>query len=598
MARKMTKLTRDAYRTATARNYEGFPTFYRSPEEQALQVLTTGVFENTFYADAAALEQEALAVVRQLAAKDVALLAKMVVYARTEGLLRSVPLAALTVLSQADSALFAQAFPHVVRTPNDLKDFVTLARKGGLRAGLGRAVKRAVNAWLNGLTEYHAVKYGSRAGDVTLRDVLRLTHPQPKDARADTLFHYLVNGLTPENAERVRESLPQVWAFEQLKRADDRAEQRRLIAEGRLPYEAVVGAVAPDAALWAELMRQMPLMALLRHVNTLQRAGALEERDNARYVADRLSDWEAVAKSLVLPFRFFIAHRSLSDDAPRMIREAVEEALEFSFANVPALPGRVCIAPDVSGSMGMGMVSGRGKTRYIDIAAIFAAACLKKSQDALVLPFEHRVVDVRLSARDTLMTTADRLAAVGGGGTAVGAPISWLLAKKTKVDVFIGITDNEDWCYGWDGRTLSQFYTPPAQRGEEHGFLNAWRKYKQTVAPDAKAFLLTIAPYRHAVAPQTEPDVWFLYGWSDAVLPFIARTLQGAQTQMDAVRAIVLDAPAHSEQAVSPRANSEQAVSPRANSEQAVSPRANSEQAVSPRANAEAVEEDTPEEEG
>src|SRR5262249_37309530 len=102
--------------------------------------------------------------------------------------------------------------------------------------------------------------------------------------------------------------------------------------------------------------------------------------------------------------------------------------------------------------------------------------------------------------------------------------------------------DNEDWCYGWDGRTLAQFHTAPAQRGDEHGFLNAWRKYKRKVNPDAKAFLLSIAPYRQAVAPQNEPDVWFIYGWSNAVLPVIARTLQGVETQMAAVRAVALEA--------------------------------------------------------
>jgi 60 kDa SS-A/Ro ribonucleoprotein len=528
MARKMVKLMRDAYRATRERNYEGFPTFYRSLEEQTLQVLTTGVWEHTFYADQTTLAREALDVIGQMVAKDPELLARMIVYARNDGLLRTVPIAALVALSHADSGSFARAFPRVIRTPNDLKDFVATARKGDLRAGLGRAVKRAVNDWLNGLTEYHAIKYGSRGGDMSLRDVLRITHPQPKDARTDALFHYLVHGLTEESAARIRERLPQVWAFEQLKRAEDPTERRRRIVEGRLPYEVVVGATAPDTALWSELMRQMPYMALLRHVNTLARAGVLADGEAAQYVAGWLTSPTAVAKSMVLPFRFFIARKTLVEAVPSRVHEAIEEALELSFANVPRLPGRVCIAPDVSGSMSCGFVSGRGQARYIDIAAIFAAACLRMSQDAMVLPFEDRVVPVRLSPRDTLMTTAEKLASIGGGGTAVGAPISQLLRERVKVDTFIGITDGEDWCY--------------CGSGDERGFLNAWRKYKASVNRDAKAFLLTLAPYRHAVAPPNEPDVWFIYGWSDAVLPFIARTLRGEQTQLDVVRAISLDA--------------------------------------------------------
>ena len=47
MARKMAKLMRNAYGRATERNYEGFPTFTLPLEEQALQVLTTGVWEHT-----------------------------------------------------------------------------------------------------------------------------------------------------------------------------------------------------------------------------------------------------------------------------------------------------------------------------------------------------------------------------------------------------------------------------------------------------------------------------------------------------------------------------------------------------------------------
>lgn len=540
MSRKTTKLTRDAYFRAKEKNYEGFPTFYRSLEEQALQLLTTGVFENTFYADSSTLMEEALEVFARMAAQDAELFAKMIVYARNEGLLRIVPITALTVLSTVDTARFALAFPRVIRTPNDLKDFVTLIRKASVRGGLGRAVKRAVNDWLLGLTEYHAIKYGSRSGDVTLRDALRIAHPKPRDARTDVLFRYLINGLTEERAGRIQELLPQVWAFEQLKRADSPDERKRLIAEGRLPYEVVVGAVSPDTDLWVELMRQMPYMALLRHLNTLRRAGVFGRKGLDRYVADRLSHSDAVAKSKVLPFRFSIAHRMLHREVPRRVSEALEAALELSFANLPEIDGVTCIAPDVSGSMSMGSVSGRGKARFIDIAALFAAACLKKAADAIVLPFNASVVTVRMSARDTLMTNADRIVKLGGGGTAVAAPISYLIERKKKVDTFIGITDNEDWCYGWDGKSVSQFQTPPKQRGDEWGFLNAWRKYKRFVNPRAKAFLLTIAPYRHAVAPQNEKDVWFIYGWSDAVLPFIARTLQGTGTQMKAVRAVDL----------------------------------------------------------
>ena len=105
---------------------------------------------------------------------------------------------------------------------------------------------------------------------------------------------------------------PQIAAFEGLKRLDHsngQAEARRLIDEGRLPYEVVTGTLKPDVETWHALMQQMPYLALLRHLNTLQRAGVLGDGEAARYVAGRLSNEEALRRARVLPFQIFMAYR-------------------------------------------------------------------------------------------------------------------------------------------------------------------------------------------------------------------------------------------------------------------------------------------------
>ena len=53
----------------------------------------------------------------------------------------------------------------------------------------------------------------------------------------------------------------------------------------------------------------------------------------------------------------------------------------------------------------------------MDVAALVAAAILRRNPTAEVLPFEESVVTLRLSPRDSVMTNAERLASVGGGGT-------------------------------------------------------------------------------------------------------------------------------------------------------------------------------------
>lgn len=516
---------KNAYINADGRNPEGFASFKRSLEEAYLQVLLTNTLGGTFYASSQELFEGSLALHQEMAEHDPGFMARALVYARILGLMRLQPIVGLVFLSRADSDLFRRAFRAVINTPGDLADFVEIARGGVVRAGLGRALKAVVNSYLNGLSEYHAIKYGQGGKGYRLGDIIRLTHPQPLNARQEAIFIWLLDRDKWLGSADLRALTPQIDAFERLKRLDVSAGQdgaRALIAEGRLPYEVVTGVVQPDAETWHTLMEQMPYLALLRHLNTFQRAGVLRDEAGAGYVARRLTNREALAKARVLPFRLFTAYQMFDAEngAEKQVTDALSKALEASFANMPDLGARVCIAPDVSGSMS-GSIGGRGRTRYSDISGIFSGALLKASQRALVLPFEDKVLSVKLNPRDSLMTLASQVARLGGGGTAVSAPVSYLLDRKTPVDTFIGITDNIEWATDQSGRL---------------GFLPTWREYRRKIAPQAQAFLITIAPYRHAVVPQDEPGVHYIYGWNEQVLSYISLAARNVTGQVDVVR--------------------------------------------------------------
>ena len=70
--------------------------------------------------------------------------------------------------------------------------------------------------------------------------------------------------------------------------------------------------------------------------------------------------------------------------------------------------------------------------RCIDVAALVAASILRQNPQAEVMPFESDVVKVRLNARDSVMTNAQKLAAIGGGGTNCSAPLAWLNQNRPK----------------------------------------------------------------------------------------------------------------------------------------------------------------------
>lgn len=520
-------LKKNLYAKADGVNPEGFPSFKRSLEEGYLQVLLTNTLTGTFYATENKLLDESLKLHAEMALANPGFMARAVVYARREGLMRLQPIVGLAYLAKTDRALFRAVFNRVVLTPGDLADFIEIARGGVVPGGIGRAIKSATNGWLNSLSEYHAIKYAGGGQGYSLRDILRLSHPKPNGAVQDAIFMWLTDAGKWQSAEK-QALTPQIAAFERLKKltnGNGQAEARRLIAEGRLPYEVVTGVLKPDIETWQALMRQMPYLALLRHLNTLQRAGVLADGQAARYVAERLANEEALRRARVLPFQLFMAYRMFApvDGNEQRVANGLADALEASFVNMLEL-GDVCIAPDVSGSMS-GCLSARGKTRFADVAGIFAAALVKSTPTARVLPFREQVVDVKLNARDSLTTTAERIAQLVSGGTAVSAPVSYLLDHKVRVRSFIGITDNIEWAADQSGNL---------------GFLPTWRKYKERIAPDARAFLLTIAPYRHAVAPTGEPDVHYIYGWNDSVLKYIGLMLEGLDGQVEAVRAMEL----------------------------------------------------------
>lgn len=512
------------YAKATKVNSAGFASFERSLEEDTLSVLMTNTISATYYVSEKELAEQTVDILTRMADKDSEFLAKALVFARNKGLMRLAPIVGLAILSAHEKGKkvnFRRVFHHVIKTPDDLREFVTLCRtKEGEKAkfrALGGEARDAVKRWMQHLTEYHAVKYGSDNSEgVTLRDILRMSHPRPVNDSQRELFGWLVKGWNEIGTEPSPTN-PQVWALEKIKRLDDDAEIAKVVTKYRLPWEVVVPSMKKmTPRIWAALLKDMPYMALLRNLNTMEKNGVFADDAVVKSVAEELSNADSVAHSKQLPFRFFNAYKAFKGG--QLVRDALVDALEQSFVSVPKLPGKTCVANDVSGSMGS-PISDRSETRFCDVAGLLAAALLKKCDDVTLLPFEMDVYDVQVSTRSTIMDIAEKIG-LARGGTDLGAPIRRLLQTKKKVDTFIGITDCEDWA----GR----------------GFLTEWEAYKK-FNPACKAFLVTITPRANFVAPTGYPDVHFVMGWNDSVLKFISMKLVTGTGQVEEIRKMDLN---------------------------------------------------------
>jgi 60 kDa SS-A/Ro ribonucleoprotein len=153
--------------------------------------------------------------------------------------------------------------------------------------------------------------------------------------------------------------------------------------------------------------------------------------------------------------------------------------------------------------------------RCIDVAALVAAAMLRKNTGTTVLPFENDVVNIDLNPRDTVMTNAQKLASIGGGGTNCSAPLAMLNKKKAQADLVVFVSDNESWI--------------DATRRGATATMREWEVFKQR-NPNAKLVCIDIAPYGTTQAAERH-DVLNVGGFSDEVFNIVAAFAAG---QLDA----------------------------------------------------------------
>lgn len=483
------------------RNEAGGAAYALTPKQALAQFAVSGCFNSTYYTTA----DEQLARVVELAFKiEPEFVAKVALYARSKGHMKDMPALLTAILSVVSPGLMAEVFDRVIDSPKMLRTFVQIMRSGVVgRKSLGSLPKRLVLQWMEGRSDEQLFR-GSVGNSPSMADIIRMVHPKPATASRAALMGYLVG--KPHDVSALPELVKQFEAFKgnpSMFSASDIPD---------VPMEMLTSLPLQENH-WRALAAKASWQSLRMNLNTFARHGVFKDRSAVDAAAAKLRDKSEIAKARVFPYQLMAAFMNVGDDVPGTIGDALQDAMELAITNVPAVEGKVWVLPDVSGSMQSPVTGHRvgstTKVRCIDVAALVAAAIVRKNPGAGVLPFSDDVVKAKLNPRDSVMTNAKTLASLPSGGTNCSAPLRYLNEQKLTGDLVVYVSDNESWMDSARWATSKASAT-----------LTEWEKFKRR-SPTAKLVCLDVQPTATTQA-QGRADILNIGGFADSVFNVIA----------------------------------------------------------------------------
>ena len=410
------------------------------------------------------------------------------------------------------------ALPEVCRTGTHLFRFATFVEAF---RGWGRGLRRAVGAWyaereLDSLA-YQAIKYRQRDG-VTHRDLLRLAHPGRAVSAGNpahdvsgghaALFEWIVRGTAAPGLPRIVEGYVRAQA------AETPAASAALVREYALPREAVRSEHLASADVWAALLEDMPMTAMIRNLAVMTRVGVLAPGSaGTERVLAQLGDGERLRRARVHPIAVLAALRTYASGrgargqgtwAPvAQVIDALDAAFYASFGNVEPSGGRLMLALDVSGSMSWGDIAGVPGLTPRDASAAMALVAAATERVTEIVGFCQRLQPLAISPRQRLDDAVRAVSGLPFGGTDCALPMVHATKARREVDTFVVYTDSETWAGS----------VHPAQ---------ALREYRRASGIDARLVVVGMVSNGFSIADPDDAGMLDVVGFDTATPQVIA----------------------------------------------------------------------------
>lgn len=402
------------------------------------------------------------------------------------------------------------ALPKVCRIGTHLFHF---AADVNASRGWGRGLRNAVGNWyLNRSVDalaHQAIKYQQRDG-WSHRDLLRLSHPQPKSKEQAATFKWMTAGI-----EGVREigadgALPtQIQAFVELQSNVKswpvcRAVQH--IVKHKLPRECIPTELLNKPEIWEALLEDMGPTALIRNLGKLSSLGMTKPMSaTTKKVVSKLTDREVLKKARVHPMAALLAagvyrqgrgvKGSLSWTPEAAILDALDETFYAGFEHVEPTNKNTMVCLDVSGSMWGGVIAGAPGIHPANAALAMAMVTVRAENAASthVMGFSNTFRALGITKKDTIVEANKKVSGLPFASTDCSLPMQYAMKNKLEVDVFQVYTDNETYA------------------GNVHPFV-ALKQYRQKLGRDAKLVVVGLTATNFTIADPSDAGMLDVVG--------------------------------------------------------------------------------------
>lgn len=458
----------------TTRTFEGATGHLRDAKSELFLLSVSNlVGADTFYEKGGDRDDRFTQLIRQLAIEDPAWTAGLLGWLRGEGNMRTAALVGAAEFvrarldadkgtspagwnketsaeANANGGYNRKVIASVLQRPDEPGELLAYwtSRYG---RNLPKPVKRGISDAVQRLySERALLKYDTDSKGYRFGDVLNLVHASPDPAKPwqGDLFKHALDRRKNRD-EEIPASLHML-----RKRANLMGlavEHRRLFVEGNterlaqagMTWEAVAGWLQGpmDKAAWEAVIPSMGVFALVRNLRNFDEAAVSDAV--AEQVAAKISDPEVIAKSRMLPFRFWAAYKHTSS---LRWAHALEKALNLSLANLPALGGRTLILVDRSPSMFPGFnfsTPNQSDISLAEQAAVFGAGLALRAAAPTLVEF----------GKDSKVLTVPKggsvLRMVGGFGQIDGTDIPSAVKAHFKGHDRVVIVTDEQTKPGW-----------------------------------------------------------------------------------------------------------------------------------------------------